>query len=311
MDEPARRDGIGTYEALLYVGVYFIAQFTAFVLVVSLRAAGSGAHFDEAALSAGTEPVTLFGVTACAGIATLLVGTIATREDRGARDAFRLAPPSIVGALGALALGAGASVLLSELDNQLVAWAAAQADSGAGGRIAAWFARDPESDVRSLAMLQPTSIAGALGNIAAFVLAAPLFEETVFRGFLLPRLQHREGPRVAVFVTALAFGLVHPEARAAITASLMGLVFGALALRAASTTPAILAHAAFNAVPVAIGIAHLEAPGILSAESSHVPTPWLLAAASSLIVGVVLTVAARPGPALERDVTPGRGPSEP
>lgn len=86
------------------------------------------------------------------------------------------------------------------------------------------------------------------------VVAAPVAEELVFRGFLLPALRPRLGAKGAVAATALAFGLVHPLPLA-LPAALLGAGFGWLAMRSGSLLPAILAHAVHNGATIALAIA--------------------------------------------------------
>ncbi len=90
--------------------------------------------------------------------------------------------------------------------------------------------------------------------VAGVVVAAPVAEDVVFRGYLLPALRPALGPAGAVAATAVAFGLVHPLPLA-LPAALLGAGFGWLAQRSSSMLPAILAHAAHNAVTVALAVA--------------------------------------------------------
>lgn len=86
------------------------------------------------------------------------------------------------------------------------------------------------------------------------VVAAPVAEELVFRGFLQASLAGVLGPRAAIAATAVVFGLVHPLPLA-LPAALLGAGFGWLAQRSGSLLPAMLAHAAHNAGTVALAVA--------------------------------------------------------
>ncbi|MBM3973203.1 MAG: CPBP family intramembrane metalloprotease [Planctomycetes bacterium] len=90
--------------------------------------------------------------------------------------------------------------------------------------------------------------------VAGVAIAAPIAEEVVFRGYLLPALRPALGPTGAVAATAAAFGFVHPLPLA-LPAALLGAGFGWLAQRAGSLLPAIVAHAAHNAVTVVVTVA--------------------------------------------------------
>lgn len=86
------------------------------------------------------------------------------------------------------------------------------------------------------------------------VVAAPVAEEVVFRGYLQPALRTALGPGRAVAATAVVFGLVHPLPLA-LPAALLGAGFGWLSQRSGSLLPAVLAHAAHNGSTVALAVA--------------------------------------------------------
>lgn len=85
----------------------------------------------------------------------------------------------------------------------------------------------------------------------AIVVAAPLFEELLFRGFLLPPLaDSRLGATGAVILTAAAFAVVHLQYDLFDMSAVFGLgvLLGAARLHSGSTTLVILLHAAINLV---------------------------------------------------------------
>jgi hypothetical protein len=90
--------------------------------------------------------------------------------------------------------------------------------------------------------------------VATVVLAAPLAEELLFRGFLQPLLVPRCGRAMGLGATALLFGLGHGLAYA-LPIGLLGAFFGWLVQRHGSLLPAIVAHTLHNAVTVAVMIA--------------------------------------------------------
>jgi len=81
-------------------------------------------------------------------------------------------------------------------------------------------------------------------------LLAPIAEELVFRGFLLPLLQPRLGRVASLAATSLLFGLGHGLPYA-LPLTALGAFFGWLVQRHRSLLPAMLAHAIFNAVTFA------------------------------------------------------------
>ena len=81
--------------------------------------------------------------------------------------------------------------------------------------------------------------------------AAPLFEELFFRGTLQPLAASRLPWTAAVFLTALAFALIHLDGLPNILPRLeLGVVLGLLAARSGSVLPAAAAHAAHNALGI-------------------------------------------------------------
>ena len=84
------------------------------------------------------------------------------------------------------------------------------------------------------------------------VLLAPLFEEMLFRGFLLPLLARSLGPWIGILLTTLPFALLHgPQNTWAwqqvVLIGLAGAVFGYVRYRTGSTSASFLMHAAYNA----------------------------------------------------------------
>jgi len=87
------------------------------------------------------------------------------------------------------------------------------------------------------------------------VVGAPLVEEVFFRGLLLRSLGRRFGQAWAVVGSAVLFGLAHYEPLQLLALVAFGVVLGVLAVRTGRLGPGIFAHAAFNAVTVAVLVA--------------------------------------------------------
>lgn len=89
--------------------------------------------------------------------------------------------------------------------------------------------------------------------LVSVTLLAPVLEEAVFRGWLLPALCQSGRPRLALVVQALAFGAMHLDAPWLVPPlCFIGLVCGYLRLRSGSLGPAILAHLGNNAIAAAV-----------------------------------------------------------
>jgi membrane protease YdiL (CAAX protease family) len=84
------------------------------------------------------------------------------------------------------------------------------------------------------------------------VVLAPIFEEMLFRGFLLPLLARSVGPWLGIFLTALLFGLLHGAQnhwawQPIVLIGMAGIVFGYVRYKTRSTTSAFVIHSAYNA----------------------------------------------------------------
>lgn len=114
-------------------------------------------------------------------------------------------------------------------------------------------ADDIEKRARDL--WQSAGGAGSVLLIAIVVLGAPLVEELVYRGLLQGALVRRL-PRLAgwlaVMIIAALFALVHFAPIEYPGLFLVGLVFGACALRTGRLGLSIVTHAAFNATGLAL-----------------------------------------------------------
>jgi membrane protease YdiL (CAAX protease family) len=83
---------------------------------------------------------------------------------------------------------------------------------------------------------------------AAATVLAPIAEETFFRGILYPAIKHRGHPNVALWSTALLFGIVHGNLGAFIPLTFLALVFTWLYERTGNLLAPIVAHSVFNGV---------------------------------------------------------------
>ncbi len=90
---------------------------------------------------------------------------------------------------------------------------------------------------------------GALNTVVYFiavVICAPVFEELLFRGFLLTKLS-RFGAWFAIITSAVAFGLYHQNHFQLFYATAFGVIAGFIAMRTRSVIPSLIAHMALNA----------------------------------------------------------------
>ncbi|MGI5844349.1 MAG: CPBP family intramembrane glutamic endopeptidase [Candidatus Xenobium sp.] len=83
------------------------------------------------------------------------------------------------------------------------------------------------------------------------VLAAPFFEEVLFRGVLFAGLRDSLGPWTAGLASSMLFALLHSDPQALLVLTALGGIFAALYHKTGSLWPAILAHSLWNGATVA------------------------------------------------------------
>lgn len=92
---------------------------------------------------------------------------------------------------------------------------------------------------------------GLLPLLLALGVLAPLAEELLFRGTVLPVFARAWGGRAAVPLSAALFAAFHLSAAQIVVPFLLGLVLGWLRLRTGSLWACVAAHAAHNAATLA------------------------------------------------------------
>ncbi len=97
---------------------------------------------------------------------------------------------------------------------------------------------------------QETSL-GLLATVAAIVIvAAPITEELLFRGFLFSALRENVGPRRAMFLSAAMFSVLHVSALAVLPIFLLGLLLAWAFHRTKTLAAPIAIHMTHNAITV-------------------------------------------------------------
>lgn len=117
--------------------------------------------------------------------------------------------------------------------------------------MSGWFGSSNVEDTPSgHPMFQsPPSDSGLLLFLSIFatVAWAPLVEEIIFRGFLQGWVRERLGPALAVFITSIAFGIVHPYSPLGIIqVTAAGFMFCMLREMRGSLIAPMVAHALHN-----------------------------------------------------------------
>lgn len=139
-------------------------------------------------------------------------------------------------------------------------------------------------------MLETLLLGGQASLPVLLLLTAvlPAFcEELLFRGLILSGLRPL-GPRVAIGVSALLFGLLHASLYRLLPTFFLGLLLGWLVWRSGSLLTSALAHALNNGIVVVMawygartGVLHVE-------DAQALPWAWTLVAAAVLAAGLML-----------------------
>ena len=86
--------------------------------------------------------------------------------------------------------------------------------------------------------------------VIAFAAAPAICEELAFRGFILTGFSRNGRTRIAIGLSAVAFGVMHMIPQQVFNATLLGVVLGLIALRSNSLLPGVIFHFLFNSLAV-------------------------------------------------------------
>ena len=94
------------------------------------------------------------------------------------------------------------------------------------------------------------SIESSWIGILAVAIVGPVLEEMLFRGAITTELLKRYNPKLAIFLSALFFGIFHLNPAQILTAFLIGLLLAWLYYKTQSLWPGILVHVLNNSLSV-------------------------------------------------------------
>jgi sodium transport system permease protein len=89
-------------------------------------------------------------------------------------------------------------------------------------------------------------------------------EELAFRGFILSGLRHMGHKWLAILVTSVLFGAAHSVIQQSLTACVMGVILGYIAIQTGSLLPAILFHCVHNSLAMLLSRFHEALPDLIA-----------------------------------------------
>jgi membrane protease YdiL (CAAX protease family) len=133
--------------------------------------------------------------------------------------------------------------------------------AGLMSALGALGAKLPREDLAVFRLL-PSGPLGSAITVLLLVVVAPIAEEIVYRGVLLPSLGARWGLIGGLVVSSAVFSAVHLSVFGFVPLLVAGALFGWLFIRSESLWVAITAHAAYNALGV-IALFASKSSGVL------------------------------------------------
>lgn len=179
-------------------------------------------------------------VSVCIGVMALIAVALVVRVRRQSAAAVGLVRASPWRVLGYASLAIPVCWAALLITVPLFIWIAGRSMEGLIEERAEFFAEVPH-----LAIWQAAFFSAFVG----------LHEEVLFRGFILGRLKALFRSNVAaVLISSLVFGLLHfyQGPIGVVQTTSVGIVFAMVVIRSGSLWPAILAHAAFDTIGLAL-----------------------------------------------------------
>ena len=123
-----------------------------------------------------------------------------------------------------------------------------------------WFFPKPPPGLAETMQLMSSDNQPLWLVLLAFAAAPAICEELAFRGFLLSGFKRSGKIGVAIAISSMAFGIIHMIPQQVFNAALLGVVLGAICVRARSIFPGMVFHFVYNALAVLHGRAGDQVP---------------------------------------------------
>jgi membrane protease YdiL (CAAX protease family) len=216
---------------------------------------------DDARPGASADLVTFTTAYVLTHLVALFVLLRIYEPESSIREVIGLRKTSVPAMLLALPLGAGAYPTMNALDDL----------------VSRRFPLTEDETALVVKLVSAGTPSRRVFLVASLVFLLPLVEDVFFRGFLFGGLKKGRTLMMAVVGTALFYALAQGDVRSLPSALVLGLTLSWLRAHTGSLVPAMLAHAAYAAVPVV----HL----LLGQDPAHDTYPRAL-----LLGGAVATI---------------------
>ena len=145
-------------------------------------------------------------------------------------------------------------------------------------------------------MLNALLFGGALSPLFLFVTIAvvpALFEELLFRGYLLRQAERRWGSGAAIVGVGVAFGAYHLSAATLAPLSVLGVYLGFVVWATGSLWAGVFVHLLNNGFAVVASAMAMREPGFDPESAGEIGGPWYVAPALALAGLVALAAVCR------------------
>jgi sodium transport system permease protein len=125
--------------------------------------------------------------------------------------------------------------------------------------------------------------------LALMALAPAICEELAFRGFILSGLRHMGHKWGAIVISSLLFGVTHGILQQSISATLVGIVIGYVAVQTGSLLPGIVFHLVYNTLGVSATLGGSAWwASLLQVDGATTGYRWLVIVAGTLLSIAIL-----------------------
>jgi len=171
-----------------------------------------------------------------------------------------------------------------------------------GQQLAVWIQQlypySPEVEEQASTMSQMILASGNWWMpLLLLGLLPALCEEVAFRGFILSGMRHLGHKWWAIGLSAIAFGMAHFFLQQKISATVLGLFIGFIAVQTSSLLPCIVFHALYNSInllaarfgeQLADAQAEYAAFGLIfRTEAETIFQPWFMGATALVAIAIL------------------------